>query len=111
VNTEADTIAAALSAGGPIEVLGDDAAADALRAALDALPLGAGAVPPHTVVELTGTVAGAAHALERVAGLGTVVLAGPLAEDAGPLDLYTHLHVRGLTLVGVPPASEHDGDR
>jgi len=87
---------------GPVEVLGDSAFARALRARLGAATPAEG-VRPVVVVETSGEAAAIAAALARVDDLGTVVLAG-LSTGAGPvaLDLYADLHVRGLTLAGVP---------
>ena len=42
-------------------------------------------------------------ALERVDDLGTIVLAGPLPDATVRLNLYADVHVRGLTLLGIPP--------
>ncbi len=67
---------------------------------------------PHVIVETEGSARALTDAIARVARLGTVVLA---ARPAMPdLMARTHgdLHVRGLTIVGVPwasadPASAH----
>ena len=100
----ADAIAASH---GPVEVLGDSTFARQLR-----VRLGAGAVAigvrPAVVVETSGDATSLGAALERVADLGTVVLASPGGardplESTAALDLYADLHVRGLTIVGVPP--------
>ena len=89
---------------GPVEVLGAGTLADRLRERLAPLP-----APdrgrPRTVVETTGEPAQLARAFELVDDLGTVVLAGPLQGGAA-IDLYADVHVRGLTLVAIPPSSE-----
>jgi threonine dehydrogenase-like Zn-dependent dehydrogenase len=87
-----------------VEVLGEGELAESLRARLGARA--AGRSQPGAVIETTGDTDAIAHALERVADLGTVILAGPPPVDAGALDLYANLHVRGLTLVGLATASE-----
>lgn len=86
---------------GRLEVTGDGPLAQALRARLAAAP-GAGAAPA-TIVETTGKTGAIRAALARVADLGTVVLAGPVAPGPVALDVYGDLHVRGLTLVAVAP--------
>ena len=94
-----EVVAALAAAAGPVEVVGDGALARALRTRLG----DARDARPAAIVETSGDGQAIQEALRRVAPLGTVVLAGP--PPAGPvaLDLYADLHVRGLTLVGVPP--------
>lgn len=99
--------AAACPPGGePVEVVGAGPLADALRARFDAGPSAAGDALPAVVIETTGNPEAVRAALERVADLGTVVLAGPPQPAPAPLDLYSDVHVRGLTLVGVPAPPE-----
>ena len=106
-------IVGALPAGEePVEVLGDGPLARALRARLrlEATVLAPDA-RPAVIVETTGDAAAIGAALARVADLGTVVLAGTCGAGSAPvaLDLYADLHVRGLTVVGVPlPGEESD---
>lgn len=98
--------AAAVAAIGPAPVLVDVVGSGRLGSEIRRL-LGArlwattSSEPPDAVIETTGETAAAVLALERVAPLGIVVLAGP-SGATGSLDLYTDLHVRGLVLVGVP---------
>lgn len=98
-----DAAIIALTAGlaKPVAVLGEGALGDRLRDALASPAMGTTS-RPATVVETTGSGAGLEAALALVGDLGTVVLAGPVAAEAMTLDLYTDLHVRGLTLVGLP---------
>jgi hypothetical protein len=84
---------------GPVEILGDGALAGRLRSRL---PQGPGR--PTAVIDTTGDPAAVRDALGRVADLGTVVLARPLPAT-GTADLYGDLHVRGLTVIGVPEAA------
>lgn len=58
------------------------------------------------VVETTGQPMEVEAALRRAPDLGTVVLAGPVPEQPPAIDLYADLHVRGLTVVCVPPARD-----
>jgi hypothetical protein len=95
---------AARTGAGPVHVLGTGPLAARLRERLAPVPAAAGE-RPRTVVETTGEPAGLAHACELVDDLGTVVLAAAL-QGGVALDLYADLHVRGLTLVTIPPASE-----
>jgi hypothetical protein len=64
---------------------------------------GPGDAPPDAIVETTGDPASVAKALQRVASLGTVVLVGETLGRYAPVDLYSDLHARGLTLVGIAP--------
>lgn len=57
---------------------------------------------PNAVVETTGDPAAIVSATERVADMGTVVLAGEPAGRALRLDLYPDIHLRGLRMLGVP---------
>jgi hypothetical protein len=56
---------------------------------------------PAVVVDTIGSAEAIAEATRSVADLGAVVLAGP-TEPFISLDLYPDVHLRGLTLVGVP---------
>ena len=89
---------------GDVEVVGDGPLADRLRALL-----GRASPPdrPAATIDTTGDLAAIAEALRRLDSLGTLVLAGPAPANAA-LDLYSDLHVRGLTMVGLPPAGEAD---
>lgn len=97
-----EVLAAAATGGEPVVVRGDGPLAEHLRRSLPALPDDG---VPRTVIETTGSAAGLEAALAEVADLGTVVLAGPVAPARPTLDLYTDLHVRGITLIGVDPGA------
>jgi threonine dehydrogenase-like Zn-dependent dehydrogenase len=102
----ADAAVAALPAGiGPVEVLGETGLADAVRVRL-AETQGPRGGRPAAVIDTTGEPRHIEAALRRVADLGTVVLAGPLPSGPVQLDLYADLHVRGLTVIGVPSPGE-----
>lgn len=96
-----EMLLAALPDEGAVEVTGASELAGRLRGRLADRPVAAGR-PPAAIVETTGEPDAIRGALERVDDLGTVVLAGPIAEDTVALDLYADLHVRGLTVIGVP---------
>lgn len=81
---------------GAVLVAGDGPDATSLRARFPGTP-----AEPNVVIETTGRAAGVQAALETVASLGIVVLAGPVPDDPPMLDLYRDLHVRGLTIIGV----------
>jgi hypothetical protein len=94
-------IRAALAAvEGALDVLGEGAVAAALRAERAGPAAGE---PPAVVVDLTGDPERIRDATRRLADLGTLVLG---RDPAAPcdLDLYPDVHVRGLRLVGAPPA-------
>ena len=99
--------AAAVAATGPrpVEVTGSGALASAIRTELD-VTQGGSDEQPGTVVVTSGDVAEIQEALARVRDLGLVVLIAAPTPDAPRLDLYTDLHVRGLTVVGVPEPAE-----
>lgn len=91
---------AALSAeAGSVEVVGESALAESIRSRLDREPPPGGR--PSAIVDATGNLEAVRRAMERVADLGTVVLAAPLDGSSAYLDLYADLHVRGLTVIGV----------
>jgi threonine dehydrogenase-like Zn-dependent dehydrogenase len=92
----------------PVEVVGEGPLARALQERL-AGRLATSDARPAVVVETTGSGEAVAQALSSVADLGLVVLAGPSAEGGGALDFYEDLHVRGLTLVGIPEADPGRG--
>jgi hypothetical protein len=58
---------------------------------------------PLAVVETTGDPARILEATRHVADLGTVVLAGETAGRVLDLNLYQDVHLRGITLLGIPP--------
>ncbi len=89
---------------GSVEVVGSGAIANEIRQLLaERAHATEQCTRPIAIIETTGEATELISALERVADLGTVVLAGPLPHEPLSLDLYTDLHVRGLTLVGIPP--------
>lgn len=98
-----EVVAAAAGAGTSIAVTGEGALADRLRARLSAASPAAGA-DPDVIVVASGRGSDVADALGRVADLGTVVVAGPPVEPTLAIDLYTHLHARGITLIGLMSA-------
>ena len=76
-------------------------AQSALDEVLAGLPPGA-----EPVVETTGEPAEVEAALRRAPDLGVVVLAGPVPGETPAINLYGDVHVRGLTVVCVPPARD-----
>jgi len=97
---EVDVLAALPAGSNPVEVVGDSALARAVRSRLAERDT-SGADRPAAVVETTGDPVRIEEAIRRVADLGTVVLAGPVQPAADPLDLYSDLHLRGLTVVAI----------
>jgi hypothetical protein len=88
----------------PIAVIGDSDEARRVRTLIGERGLGLdGQRSPATVVEMTGSTPGVAEAFERVADLGTVLLAGPIPLEPLALDLHDQVHVRGLAVVGIDP--------
>jgi hypothetical protein len=98
----AERAVAALDGAGSATVVGTGTVARQVRRLLAArgVPEPEDAAP-DAIVETTGDPTSIAEALRHAASLGTIVLVGePLGRDAS-FDLYSDLHVRGLTLVGV----------
>ena len=60
-----------------------------------------GSPRPATVIDVTGDPDGIVDATRMVDDLGTIVLAGETLGRRFDLDLYPHVHSRGLTMVGV----------
>jgi hypothetical protein len=58
---------------------------------------------PSAIVETTGAAPVIIEATKRLADLGTLVLVGESPTYELEMNLYPDVHVRGLTLVGVPP--------
>ncbi len=96
-----DILAALPDASGRIEIVGEGPLADELRTRLGDRAQPHPDAPPSAVIETTGATAAIVSALRRVEDLGTVVLAGPHASKTVALDLYSDVHVRGLTIIGV----------
>lgn len=83
-----------------VEVIGTGLVASEVRRQLGS---GGKVDSPQGIVETTGDPDAIAAALQRVADLGTVVLAGPLGTRRLDLDLYPEVHRRSLTVTGVSP--------
>jgi hypothetical protein len=96
--------AATMNGTGHVEVRGDGAIASLVRSLLS----GEHADAPELIVEATGRPEAILSATRDVADLGTLVLAGPTDAEPLTIDLYPDVHVRGLTLVGVPSPLEAD---
>jgi hypothetical protein len=99
--TDAARLALSASPGGGIEITGEGAVARHARD-LVGLPPADGA--PLAIVETTGDEAAIVSATERLADLGLLVLAGEPSDRRFSINLYPHVHGRGLRLVGVGPA-------
>jgi hypothetical protein len=89
----------------PVEVAGDGPLAARLRERAS-LEHGSPSGRPRTVVDTTGDLAKIERLLARVADLGTVVLAGPPLAPEGTIDLYSDVHVRGLTVIALAAPGE-----
>lgn len=85
----------------PVEVTGTGSLADELREQLRASGPGGGR--PGTVVDTTGDLQQLEQVLQRVDDLGVVILSGPPLTEHATIELYADVHVRGLTVVCVPP--------
>ena len=85
-----------------VEISGSGVVAALVETQLRALGLEVGNHErPELIVDTTGSPAQIAAAFRRLADLGTLVLVGESPATAD-LDLYADVHVRGLTVVGVP---------
>lgn len=104
----AGVIAALPATADRVEVVGDTELAAALRTELGEQAAPASDEAPSAVIETSGDLDSIVRALESVDDLGTVLLAGPPPAGPTPLDLYAHLHVRGLTLLGMPGLATPD---
>jgi hypothetical protein len=67
-----------------------------------------GGKAPDLIVETRGDPASLVESTQRVADLGTVVLAGAPAVDPFTFDLYPDVHVRGLRIFALPLALVED---
>lgn len=85
----------------PVEVAGIGSLADQLREQLHAS--GSGGGQPGTVVDTTGDPEQLERVMQRVDDLGMVILSGPPLPDRATIELYADVHVRGLTVICVPP--------
>jgi threonine dehydrogenase-like Zn-dependent dehydrogenase len=88
-----------------IEVVGSGLIALQARALLGGR-FGLSTEQPRAIVDTTGDPEVIVDATRRIAALGTVVLAGEGLGRKAEMNLYPDVHVRGLTLVGVRPASQ-----
>ena len=99
--TAAELIALLASDANRVEVVGVAAFADEVR---NLLATRCWAIDsdgrPAAIIELTGDEDSIRSALQRVEDLGVVVLAGPVPSEPLAVDLYTDVHVRGLTVIG-----------
>lgn len=104
--TPADILALVASDADCVEVVGAGEFADELRdLAVRQVSASGTSQRPSVVIELTGNDDSIRSALHRVRDLGTIVLAGPQPSAPLALDLYSDLHVRGLTVIGLSPVS------
>lgn len=95
--------AAAVAAGASLaEVTGDGLIAAETRRLLAGTRAPGEDEQPEAIVDASGDPGAIAAACARVADLGTIVLAGEAAGRSAPFDLYTHVHGRGLRMIGVP---------
>ena len=91
----------------PVEVVGTGSLADELREQLRSS--GSDGVHPGTVVYRTGNLEQLERAMQRVDDLGMVILSGPPLPEQATIELYADVHVRGLTLICVPPGDPSRG--
>lgn len=103
--------AVAAADGQPVAVTGSGLVASEARHLLreQGRLVGEGGTPAAAVVETTGDPSELARAIENVETMGTVVLAGEPLARTYDLDLYPDVHVRGLTLVGIPRVESASG--
>jgi hypothetical protein len=91
-----------------IDVLGSGLIAQHMRALLGDRPAERRMEQPRVIIDTTGDPRKLVDAIQRVATLGTVVLVGEALGRKAPMNLYPDIHVRGLTLVGIPPPLQGD---
>jgi hypothetical protein len=98
-----------------VEVIGAGFIAEHARHLLSVTPAppGESAAPrPVVIIDVTGAGDAIEDATRRLDDLGTLVLAGEAAGREFPLNFYTHIHSRGLRVVGVgradAPAAQAD---
>jgi Arc/MetJ family transcription regulator len=87
-----------------IELTGTGFVAGALRRLLGTAVGSDVGARPSAVVETTGDPQRLLDATRRVDDLGTVFLGGEVGDRRVQLDLYQDVHLRGLEVVGIPPA-------
>jgi predicted dehydrogenase len=88
---------------GQVEVIGEGLLARLVERLLPAAP---GPGSPLAVIEATGSPANVRRAISSVQPLGTVVLAAPLDARVVQIAGYAEVHLRGLTVVGLPWATD-----
>ena len=89
--------------GGRVAAVGKGVTANLVRAEL---PVGAaegGDRPPDVTIVLTGSPPDIVRATEGAADLGSIVLAGERETAELDINLYRHVHLRGLRVTGAPP--------
>jgi hypothetical protein len=88
-----------------VEVTGSGFVAGAVRRLVGSPSMPSAESRPLAIVDATGDPQEVLQATRRLDDLGVLVLAGESAGRAIDLDLYPDVHVRGLRIVGVAPAS------
>jgi hypothetical protein len=91
-----EALAASLPA--PLEVVGEGAVAMLLRSAS---AMSGNGNRPAAVIDTTGRTPALLSTMERLRDLGTLVLAAPAPIEDPALDLYPHIHRRGLRLIAI----------
>jgi hypothetical protein len=97
----AGRVAAALEGRDSVDIVGVGAAAALVRLLVGATRE---STRPEAIAVLSSDADEIPNALARLTDLGTLVLACP-ANGGGPLNLYDHVHRRGLRIVGLPGPS------
>jgi threonine dehydrogenase-like Zn-dependent dehydrogenase len=87
---------------GPVEVVGDDPAAESLRERLRERVDGGSASDrsPAVVIDASGSPDRIRDALRRLEDLGTLVLTRSVQGGGVSVNLYADLHFRSLTVIG-----------
>jgi hypothetical protein len=96
----AGRVAAALAGRDSVDIVGVGATAELVRLLVGPTRQST----PEAIAVLSSDPDEIPNALARLADLGTLVLACP-ANGGGPLNLYDHVHRRGLRIVGLPGPS------
>jgi len=97
-----DILALVPAGTGPVEVIGEGAFADDLRERLGDRGAPGPGKRPCAIIDTVGEATALAAALKDVDDLGTIILAGPAPAGPVSIDLYSDLHVRGLTIICAP---------
>lgn len=94
---------------GPVELTARNGlVARQVRALIGHAATAGDAEPPQAIIDVTGDPRVIADATQRVADLGTLVLAGESLGRTVELNLYPDVHRRGLKLVGIAAPLQHD---